>query len=192
MELREILVRIDSGPVGGKVVFTEFDAIYRKQLLRYLLRLRLSWEEAEDLLQEIYIKVFRNARKGLEFDSAEAWLWTIVHNSACDHFRKVGRIREKEVIFDDNDALEGSEIPPAADGVPGDDSIDECVDAGIKRYAEKMPARATALMMQLDGFSIREIADRIVRSEQATSQFLFESRRKLAPFIEHCRPLIGN
>ncbi|MBM3339185.1 MAG: RNA polymerase sigma factor [Betaproteobacteria bacterium] len=192
MELREILVRIDSGPGGAKVVFSEFDSIYRKQLLRYLLRMRLSWDEAEDLLQEIYIKVFRNARKGLGFDSAEAWLWTVVHNCACDHFRKAGRIREKEVIFDDNDALEGGEIPSAMHPASGDDSIDECVDAGIKRYAEKMPARAAALMMQLDGFSIREIADRIVRSEQATSQFLFESRRKLAPFIEHCRPLIGN
>ena len=96
------------------------------------------------------------------------------------------------MIFDDNDALEGGEIPSVSGGLPGDDSIDECVDAGIKRYAEKMPARAAALMLQLDGFSIREIADRIVRSEQATSQFLYESRRKLAPFIEHCRPLIGN
>ena len=95
MELKEILVRIDSGPVGAKGVFSEFDAIYRKQLLRYLLRMRLSWDEAEDLLQEIYIKVFRNAHKGLEFDSAEAWLWTIVYNCACDRFRKVGRIRDK-------------------------------------------------------------------------------------------------
>ncbi len=186
-----MLARIDSGPAEAKVVFSEFDSVYRKQLLRHLLRMRLSWHEAEDLLQEIYIKVFRNAKKGLEFDSAEAWLWAIVNNCACDHFRKLGRLREKESLFDDNDELESSGFFTSTDKTVADDSIDECVDAGVKRYAEKMPARAAALMMQLDGLSIREIAHRIVRSEQATTQFLFESRRKLAPFIEHCRSFIS-
>ena len=63
---------------------------YEKQLLRYIKRIsRLNQEEAEDILQDVFINVYQNLNSfdnNLKFSS---WIYRITHNQVISHYRKV-------------------------------------------------------------------------------------------------------
>lgn len=63
---------------------------YESKLMRYILRLsNVRHEEAEDILQEVFIKVYQNLNsfdKKLKFSS---WIYRITHNQVISNFRKI-------------------------------------------------------------------------------------------------------
>ena len=69
--------------------FAQIVQKYEKSLLRYLLRIsNISREEAEDLLQEIFVKIYQNLR---DFDSSlkfSSWIYRIAHNETISAWRK--------------------------------------------------------------------------------------------------------
>ncbi len=75
---------------------------YEPLLLRYIRRIaNVSREEAEDLLQEIFIKVFRNLNgfdQKLKFSS---WIYRIAHNEIVNHAYKQ-KVRSVITSMDDN------------------------------------------------------------------------------------------
>lgn len=62
---------------------------YEKKLMNYILRIsNIPYEEAEDVLQNIFIKVYKNINdfdKNLKFSS---WIYRIAHNETINNFRK--------------------------------------------------------------------------------------------------------
>lgn len=72
---------------------------YQAKLLRYLKRLtNISEEDAEDLLQETFIKVFLHLN---DFDASKkfsCWIYRIAHNQAISNFRKVTSKAKDKVI----------------------------------------------------------------------------------------------
>ena len=79
---------------------------YEKKLLKYILRIsNFSKEEAEDNLQEVFIKIYTNLNdfnQDLKFSS---WVYRIAHNQVISHYRKK-RSREDDVKLEiDNDIL---------------------------------------------------------------------------------------
>ncbi|PIQ77553.1 hypothetical protein COV82_03895 [Candidatus Peregrinibacteria bacterium CG11_big_fil_rev_8_21_14_0_20_46_8] len=69
--------------------FEPLMARYERQLLRYVLRISsFSEAEAEEIVQEVFLKTWKNLRDfdgGLKFSS---WLYRIAHNETISHFRK--------------------------------------------------------------------------------------------------------
>ena len=72
---------------------------YEPKLLRYVHRMtRISREEAEDLLQEIFIKIYRNLNgfdQNLKFST---WAYRIAHNEIIGQYRKTKRKHDSETL----------------------------------------------------------------------------------------------
>ncbi|PLX12039.1 MAG: hypothetical protein C0598_06790 [Marinilabiliales bacterium] len=84
---------------------------YDKKLLRYIKRLSMtSEEEANDILQDSFIKIWRNINNydsNLKFSS---WVYRIVHNETVTHYRKnVSFGKNNTVKIDNSDNLDISE-----------------------------------------------------------------------------------
>jgi RNA polymerase sigma-70 factor (ECF subfamily) len=79
---------------------------YEKKLLAFIVRLSsLDHQSAEDVLQEIFIKVFRNLNDydpKLKFSS---WIYRIAHNETISHYRKIKS--RAETVSMENDDSEG-------------------------------------------------------------------------------------
>jgi RNA polymerase sigma-70 factor (ECF subfamily) len=77
---------------------------YEEKLLRYILRItNIDIEEAENLLQEVFIKVYKNINdynKSLQFSS---WIYRIAHNTSIDYYRKNKNKQSVSLETDDND-----------------------------------------------------------------------------------------
>ena len=80
---------------------------YEKKLLNYIIRISgVMHEEAEDILQEVFIKIYQNLN---DFDASlkfSSWAYRIAHNMTINHYRKK-QARPQSVFLDpENDFLE--------------------------------------------------------------------------------------
>lgn len=69
--------------------------LYERQapaMLAFFYRQTSSWEDAEDLLVEVFLSALENERfRDIPPGEQERWLWKVVHNKAADHFRRFKR-----------------------------------------------------------------------------------------------------
>ena len=78
--------------VGDSAAMETLFLRYRQSVYSWLLRMTGDAAEAEDIYQDVWLKVIRHAadyRSG----SFRAWLWQIVRNKATDRMRKMSRQR---------------------------------------------------------------------------------------------------
>ena len=77
--------------VDGSIVYFEIlIKRYESRLLRYIFRIsQFSQDEAEEILQEIFLKVWKNLR-GFSADMKfSSWIYRIAHNETISQFRRV-------------------------------------------------------------------------------------------------------
>jgi len=75
----------------------------------------------------------------------------------------------------------------ALDDVYANDAIRDCVQEGVGRFkTESVGQRYIALLLHVHGWSLKEIGLALGRTESATKVFLFECRKKIAPYISQC------
>ncbi|MDD2810326.1 RNA polymerase sigma factor [Rhodoferax sp.] len=204
MNEEEMIISIKS---GGRQQELALVALYRKaaEFRRHYQHKGLSHQLSEDLVQETILKIFKSASSftgsgGFGDGSVNSWMWTIAKNVMNDHLRAMfdsHRVKKyDEVSLDDDQMSDVSRFELEAELAKKNphgsnaQSARDCVSKGIEEFAAEHPDRAKALEMQLDGEDIASIARRIGRSVAASKEFLSQCKKKLSPYIEHCRPLL--
>lgn len=62
---------------------------YEKKLLNYILRItNISYEDAENLLQDIFLKIYTNINSYNSDYSFSSWIYRIAHNYTIDYYKK--------------------------------------------------------------------------------------------------------
>lgn len=142
---------------GNPAAFEQLYGRHKGGVLRYLLRQTGKRESAEDLFQDIWLKVV-NARAGYEARSRfAAWLYSIAHNRLMDHFRQHARAHLVS-YEEDTDLIES--IPAAAHGLP-ERALERKQDARrILDLLDALPAaqREAFVLQQEAGLTVEEIA----------------------------------
>lgn len=97
--------------IEASQAFDELIIRYEPKLRRYLVRLtRLSKEDIDDVLQETFIKTYKNIASFDEDLKFSSWIYRIAHNEAISHLRK-----NKRFFFFERNPVEtenGEEITP--------------------------------------------------------------------------------
>ena len=167
--------RLRAGAQSDEVGLTVLYETHRAELFAFLVRMTRDCEEAEDLLQEVFIRLIREARAGRMPDHVRAWLYRAASNAAISRSRRGavwGRllprlVDRREPAAPETEALRAeraSELHTALSELPPD-------------------ARA-ALLLAAQGFEGHEIATSIGRSEGATRALLCRSRVRLRLVLE--------
>lgn len=81
---------------------------YEKRIYNYALRMAPTPEDALDLMQEIFLSVYRNLGKFREESSFSTWIFTIASRRAADHYRKlkpVDYLNENDETLEEEQAL---------------------------------------------------------------------------------------
>ena len=167
-----------------QLIYEEFQPVMYKKL-RYQYQY-LSEGEAQDIVQDAFLKLATTSSKPQSAESLVSWIITISENTALDLFKRAYKkyeipLPEEMDIGDDNEPSKstGSLLAPDFD-------VQDCVSTGLINFSQKFPQNAAAISMSLDNMAISEIAEVISRTEGATKQYIYESKKKLAPYIEHC------
>jgi RNA polymerase sigma-70 factor (ECF subfamily) len=148
--------RHDPAADGVRSAAFEAEALTHINAL-YSTALRLSGNraDAEDLVQETYLKALRSAEQFEPGSNLKAWLFTILHNTFLNSRRHAGR----EVVGADADDIERA---PQADTVesPEDILLHKTLDADLQAALDGMPEafRQAVWLRDVEEFSYAEIA----------------------------------
>jgi len=167
---------------------------YRTPLVNFLYRMVRSREQAEDLAQEVFIRVYRAREEYVPSAKFTTWLFRIATNLALNSLRD-HRYQKMEMSIDaplTADAEGGDERPfEVADkhATVEQDLVEQERKKMIRRAIEKLPEkqRAAVLLHKYQELDYAEIAKILSCSESALKSLLFRAyevlRVELAPLV---------
>ena len=149
----------------------------KDKIFRLALRITLSRAEAEDIVQDVLIKVWNRRDDLAEVDSIEAYSLTVCRNLSLD------RLQRKE-----NDNVNLDDAPPTeADDAPPDLQMirNERID-NIKRLIERLPIpqRAAMQLRDMEGKTYKEISAITGQTEEQVKVNIFRARQYIRKQIE--------
>jgi len=143
---------------------------YKRQMYRVCLRYAASREDAEDYLQEAFIRVFRDLRQFRMEGPLGAWIRKVVVNSILQQLRK------RKLDFSDTDISELEHLSAREEDVPGN------LDAQIlTKYIQGLPDgyRTVFNMYVIEGFTHQEIGNMLGISSGTSKSQLSKARAML-------------
>ena len=144
----------------------EMDAMeFAPQLYSAALRMTRNPADAEDVVQETFLKAYRAYHTFQAGTNLKAWLYRILTNTYINRYRKQAR-RPSEVDFGEVEDLYlykrmGSAESGRAARSAEDQVLEHFVDADVKAAVEELPEhfRMPVLLADVEGFSYKEIAE---------------------------------
>jgi RNA polymerase sigma-70 factor (ECF subfamily) len=187
--------------MSAKEQFTTDAMQYAPQLFSTALRMTRNSSDAEDLVQETYIKGWRSFHTFQEGTNLRAWLFRIMTNTYINKYNAQKR-KGTEVELDDVEELflykrlgsiDQSQLSSSAE----DQMLDLFTDDEVKNALESLPEdfRIPVLLSDVDGFAYKEIAEmleipigtvmsRLHRGRKAMQKMLYEYARDKGLIVE--------
>jgi RNA polymerase sigma-70 factor (ECF subfamily) len=181
--------------------FTADAMQYAPQLFSTALRMTRNRSDAEDLVQETYVKGWRSFHTFQEGTNLRAWLFRIMTNTYINKYNAAKR-KGTEVELDDVEELflykrlgsiDQSKLSSSAE----DQMLNLFTDDEVKNALESLPEdfRIPVLLSDVDGFSYKEIAEmleipmgtvmsRLHRGRKIMQKMLYEYARERGLIIE--------
>jgi RNA polymerase sigma-70 factor, ECF subfamily len=181
-------VLVEHAQAGSRAAFEELVRRYDRDVLRLALNLMKRSEDARDVYQEAFLKVYRNLHRFRFECSFYTWLYRIVTNVCLDHLRRrqarpedqapemhvaqfedgstdfFERQREHRATLDPERQLLGREIKAK-------------LDIAMERLSPR--ERLVFEMKHYQGLKLRAIGDALGTSEETVKNSLFRATRKL-------------
>ena len=175
-DLDSVLVACRAGDAKAqRTLFRQYYSYAKSICLRYT----SSGEEAEDVLNEGFLKVFQRLDQYNPSHPFKAWLRAIMINTAISYYRKYHKL--------DTESQEGK---PEQEAAFDDDVLDHLAAEEILAMVQKLPpAQRTVFSMHVvDGYSLREIADLLQFNEVTVRSHFLRSRINLQQMIKKVYP----
>ena len=177
--------------MADPATFSEQAMPYMGPLYSAALRMTRNPADAEDLVQETYLRAYRAFESFKEGTNLKAWLYRILTNTFINQYRAAKR-RPEQVDLDDVEdlylyrRLGGLEAASAGRSAE-EEVLDSFTDDEVKRALESLPDnfRMAVLLADVEGFSYKEIAEimevpigtvmsRLHRGRRALQKALYE------------------
>ncbi|MBI3128528.1 MAG: sigma-70 family RNA polymerase sigma factor [Candidatus Tectomicrobia bacterium] len=144
---------------------TEFEPLaleHLDALYRGALRLTGSPEDAQDLVQEVYVRALRFHAQFQAGTNLKAWLFKILKNTYINQYRKNARNPEPLDLDDPAIGLAAAGNPhPASSTGPEAEVLKRLLAEDLEKALSSLPEifRRVVILSDVEGFSYREIAD---------------------------------
>jgi len=180
---------------GDALDFHRVYKTFHPKIFRYLAHM-VGWRDAEDLTQEVFVKVNQSLNSFKGESQVSTWIYRIATNSALDKlrspsFRQTGQkslstesIGEGEIEITDKNAWTGENTPSIESSVVRKE-MNQC----IRGIVEKLPEnyRTVVVLSELEGFRDDEIAEILGVSIHTAKIRLHRARTRLKKDLEaHC------
>jgi RNA polymerase sigma-70 factor (ECF subfamily) len=184
----EIMLRVAAGDEAGFSLLVEK---YRRQMVHYMFRMVHNQAVAEEMAQEVFLRVYR-ARSSYRAEAKfSTWLYRIATNLGVNHARDTHHERAVQAVYLDQPDPETGISPDVADTTPTveQNMLQEARLAAIRKHVMALPERqrTAVLMHKYQDLDYKQIGAVLKLSESATKSLLFRAyqtlRERLKEFV---------
>lgn len=188
MDDAAIMLELRAGNMAG---FDYLIQKYRKPIIHFMYRMVHNQAIAEELAQEVFLRVYRSRETYRAEARFSTWLYRIATNLGVNYARDTRYERTASTVYLDEVDSETGMTPDLPDVTPGAETNmlrRERLEA-IRQHVLALPERQrmAVLMHKYEGMDYKQIGDVLKLSESATKSLLFRAyqtlRVKLKDFI---------
>ncbi len=188
MDDAAIMLELRAGNMAG------FDFLiqkYKKPIIHFMYRMIHNQAIAEELAQEVFLRVYRSRETYRAEARFSTWLYRIATNLGVNYVRDTRHERNASTVYLDEADQDTGTTPDVADATPSVEINmlrDERLKA-IRQHVLALPERQrmAVLMHKYEGLDYKQIGEVLKLSESATKSLLFRAyqtlREKLKDFI---------
>lgn len=184
----EVMLELRSGNMAA------FDVLlqkYRKPIVHFMFRMVHNQAVAEELAQEVFLRVYRSRETYRAEARFSTWLYRIATNLGVNHARDTRHERSASTIYLDEPDTETGTTPDVADLTPSAEAnlLRRERMKAIRQHVMALPERqkTAVLMHKYEGLDYKQIGEVLKLSESATKSLLFRAyqtlREKLKDFV---------
>ena len=167
--------KIVEGCIAGKRKFqNQLYRRYASTMLGICLRYSSNVAEAEDILQDGFIKVFKYIKSFRQEGSFEGWIKRIMINTAITHFNKKRKIQFVDEDISENEwkIVEAKQVTESYKGIEPKVVMD---------IIQKLPEgyRMVLNLYAFEGYTHKEISEILNVSENTSKSQLFKARKQI-------------
>jgi RNA polymerase sigma-70 factor, ECF subfamily len=176
----EIMLRVKA---GDQPAFDYLVQKYRRPLVSFMYRMARNAAAAEDLAQEVFLRVYRSRETYEASAKFTTWLYRIATNLAVNHARDTRHERaEVTVSLDEPDEETGTTLELPDEGLTAEQAMvrrERLV--AIRSKVEALPERQrlAVIMHKYQQMDYKQISDVLKLSESATKSLLFRAYETL-------------
>jgi RNA polymerase sigma-70 factor (ECF subfamily) len=176
----EVMLRVAS---GDDAAFDYLVEKFRRSMISFMYRMTHNQAVAEELAQEVFLRVYRSRQSYAASAKFTTWLYRIATNLAVNHARDTKHERPENVVaIDEPDEDTGLTVDVADAGLNAEQHILRRERlAAIRRQVDALPERQrmAVLMHKYQNMDYKQIAAVLKLSESATKSLLFRAYETL-------------
>jgi RNA polymerase sigma-70 factor, ECF subfamily len=176
----QVMLRVKA---GDESAFDYLVQKYRRPMLGFMYRMAHNSAVAEDLAQEVFLRVYRSRENYEASAKFTTWLYRIASNLAVNHARDTRHERpENTVSLDEPDHETGLTMDVPDDSLTAEENIVKRERlAAIRQRVQALPERQriAVIMHKYQQMDYRQIADVLKLSESAVKSLLFRAYETL-------------
>lgn len=170
---------------GDQTAWEDIVRQHRRKVFNVAYKFTGRHDEAEDLTQDVFLKIFKSLHTFDRRANFQTWLISVSRNLCIDHYRSVRK--ERETI---DRGVDAADLTPAAPGQSALQALEQRdrVELLRKAMAELAPSLRTAVMLRdIQELSYQEIADHLQLPEGTVKSRINRGRTELARQVQRLR-----
>jgi RNA polymerase sigma-70 factor (ECF subfamily) len=172
----QLMLRFKEGDLSAyDMIFNK----YKKEVLNTVYRIIGNKDDAEDLSQEVFLRIYNARKRYKPTSSFRTYLHKIIVNTCLSYLR-----RKKLLQFIHLDSLKDKDIPEISN--PENTYEEKELKSSVKKAILKLPAnqRTAIILKTYDNLSYDEIANVLNISPQAVKSLIFRARENLKKLLK--------
>lgn len=164
---------------GDRVALEEIVRVWRRRTLGMVTRMIGRPDDAEDVAQDVFVRLFLSLDKLREPSQFEPWMYRLIANAAIDYLRRHKRVRIRVSDLSDEQVFTLERDMAITDARQSEHRRDlsELVHKLLSLLSPD--ARTLLTLKEVEGLSIRELSEVFGISEDAVKVRLFRARQRL-------------
>jgi len=146
---------------GDQQAFAEIVGLYQDKLYHMAYRMLGSRQEAEDVVQDTFLRVYKNLDRYDDTMKFSTWIYRIATNLCIDRLRKRKPTYSLDADTTEHEGLDGYSMIPSDNRTPESETLLSEMQATVHKAIDNLPAKYKSVMVlrYLQELSLQEIGD---------------------------------
>jgi RNA polymerase sigma-70 factor (ECF subfamily) len=146
---------------GDQQAFAEIVDLYKDKIFHLAYRMLNNRHEAEDVVQETFLRVFKNLDRYDPNQKFSTWIYRIGTNLCIDRLRKRKPTYSLDADMNDQEGLDGYSLIPSVDQTPESELLMSVTKQLVYNAIDSLPSKYKSVMIlrYLQELSLQEISD---------------------------------